>query len=335
MASKTLDRPDVIRLIAGPWISQSIYVIAKLGIFDLLEKEAYYQPIAQKVGAQPEVLLRILQALVSEGLLEQLDNERFALTSSGRLLTSDVHGGLRNLAILWGEEFYHSWGSLLSTVETGETAFDSVHGASLFAYLQTRPEVAQRFNKTMTELANVFYPAIVASYDFSTSTQLVDVAGGCGTLLGIILKANPHLKGTLFDLPHVVEQAPAVLASYGVADRCTRVAGSFFESVPSGGDTYILSNIIHDWDNDRAVEILKNCRAAITSTGKLLLVEMVLATEEEPQLARMTDLNMLVLTGGRERTRSDFSQLLERSGFTLQRIVPVGDMTCIVEAIPN
>jgi precorrin-6B methylase 2 len=272
---------------------------------------------------------------VSVGIVSEISPGTFVLTEIGSLLRSGAAGGLRSLALLWGEEFYQAWGNLLETLQTGTTAFDHLYGTNLFQYLHSKPEVARTFDEAMTGLAEFLYPKLLATYDFSSCKQLVDVGGGCGTLMGLILAANPSLKGTLFDQPDVVPQSKTVLSAYGVLDRCEIVAGDFFEAVPMGGDTYVLSNIIHDWDNDRALSILRNCRRAIDEQGRLLLVEMVLSSQQQPTLAQMTDLNMLILTGGRERTQEDFTSLLTNSGFALKRVLPVQQITCIVEAVPN
>ncbi len=326
---------ELLEMIAAPWISQSIYVAVKLGIIDLLTNVTSYKVLAQKVNANPEVLYRVLQGLVSVGIVSEIHLGSFVLTEMGQLLVSGKPGKLSSLALLWGEEFYQAWGNLLETVQTGNTAFDSVYNTNFFEYLRNKPEVARTFNDTMTGLTALLYPKVPNTYDFSSYKRLVDVGGGCGALIGLILKANPSLKGVLFDQSNVVTNANSVLSDYGVLDRCEIVAGDFFEKVPAGGDIYLLSNIIHDWDNDQAVSILKNCRRAIDEQGHLLLVEMVLSNEQEPKLARMTDLNMLVLTGGRERTQEEFTSLLSSSGFTLKRFLPIEQLIYIVEAVPN
>lgn len=325
----------LFKLIAAPWISRCIYVFVKLGVVDLLEKGAMdFRQIAGVVEADPEALYRVLQGLARVGLVVEVSPGTFALTKLGECLKSGSPGELRSWALLWGEEFHHAWSELLEAVRTGTTAFDRVYGANLFQYLGNNKETARTFDRAMTGLAELLYPSVIAAYDFSMSKQVVDVGGGCGTLIASILAANPNLKGILFDQPDVVRQATTVLEAYGVAERCEIMAGDFFKAVPTGGDTYVLSNIIHDWDDDRAAAILHNCRQAIDERGKILLVEMVLSGKNEPALARATDLNMLVLTGGRERTEEQFSKLLACSGFELKRVIPVQPMTCVVEAIP-
>lgn len=325
----------LFKLIAAPWISQSIYVFVKLGVVDLLSNGAMdFRKIAEVVAAEPEALHRVLQGLAKTGLLKEISPGTFALTKLGECLKSGAPGGLRSWALLWGEELHHAWGELLEAVRTGTTAFDRAYGANLYQYLHDNPETARTFDDAMTGLAELIYPGVVAAYDFSTSKQLVDVGGGCGTLIASILVANPNLRGILFDQPHVVSKASTVLEAYSVRERCEIVSGDFFCAVPTGADTYLLSNIIHNWDNERAAAILLNCRRAIAEGGTILIVETVLSGKDEPALARVNDLNMLVLAGGRERTEDEFSKLLARSGFELKRVIPVQPMTCVVEAIP-
>lgn len=325
----------LFKLIAAPWISRSIYVFVKLGVVELVSNGSQdYRQIAEVVEADPEALYRLLQGLAKTGLLIEIRPGTFALTKLGECLKSGAPGGLRSWALLWGEELHHAWGELLEAVRTGTSAFDRAYGASLYQYLHDNPETARTFDDAMTGLVELMYPGVVAAYDFSRSRQLVDVGGGCGTLIASILAANPNLKGILFDQPDVVSKASTVLEAYGVTARCEIVSGDFFEAVPTGADTYLLSNIIHNWDDERAAAILLNCRRAIAEGGKILLVETVLSGKDEPALARLNDLNMLVLTRGRERTEDEFSKLLAYSGFELKQVIPVQPMTCVVEAVP-
>jgi len=325
----------LFKLIAAPWISRCIYVFVKLGAVEVLSNGAMnFREIASKVEADPEALHRVLQGLAKTGLLIETCPGTFALTRLGECLKSGAPGALRSWALLWGEEYHEAWSELLPAVQTGTTAFDRAHGANLYQYLSDKPETARNYNEAMTGLAELVYPAVVAAYDFSKSRQIVDIGGGRGTLIASILATNPNLRGILFDQPTVVSKASTVLEYYSVVDRCEIVAGDFFAGVPTGGDIYVLSNIIHNWDDERAMTILQNCRRAITESGTLLIVETVLSGKNEPALARVHDLSMLVLTGGRERTEDEFSQLLARSGFELKRVLPVQPMTCIVEAIP-
>lgn len=294
-----------------------------------------YQQIARCVGAHPEALCRVLRALAVElELLSEISPGIFTLTDLGKCLLSGAPGASKNMALWWGDVLYRVWGDLLKTVMTGNTAFDQVYGMQLFQYLGENQEAARNFNAAMSGLAEFICSGVVTAYDFSMFQRLVDIGGGSGTLIASILTANPNLKGVLFDQPQVVSHATTVLEAYGVADQCEILEGNFFEAVPSGGDAYILSNVIHNWDDDQAVSILHNCYQAMDERGRLLLVEMVLSGKEEPALARLVDMTMLVLIGGRERTEQEFSKLLARSGFKLERVIPVQSMTCVLEALP-
>jgi precorrin-6B methylase 2 len=293
-----------------------------------------FRQIAEAVEAEPEALHRVLQGLAKTGILTEVHPGTFTLTKLGECLKLGAPGALRSWALLWGEEYYNAWSKLLPALQKGTTAFDIAYGANLYQYLNNNPETAQTYDTAMTGLAELVYPAVVAAHDFSNSRQLVDIGGGCGTFIAAILAANPNLRGILFDQPDVVNKAAPILEANNVADRCEIVAGDFFTAVPQGGDTYVLSNILHNWDDEQAGVILHNCRQAIAQSGRILIVETVLSGKDEPALARVHDLSMLVLTRGRERTEDEFSQLLARSGFDLKRVLPVQPMTCVVEAVP-
>ena len=325
----------LFKLIAAPWISRSIYVFVKLGVADVISDGVHdFKQIVEKVEADPEALYRLLQGLVSTGILTESQPGTFALTKLGECLKPGAPGALRSWALLWGEEYHYAWGELLEAVRTGKTAFDRAHGANLYEYLDSNPETARTYNEAMTGLAELVYPAVISAYDFSTSKQVVDIGGGRGTLIASILAANPNLKGILFDQPAVVSKASTVIEAHGVAERCEIEKGDFFDKVPTGADTYVLSNILHNWDDEKAAAILQNCRRAIAEGGRILIVETVLSGKNEPSLARVHDLSMLVLTRGRERTEDEFTTLLAHSGFELKRVIPVQPMTCIVEAVP-
>lgn len=236
----------------------------------------------------------------------------------------------------------HAWTDLYTTVKTGEPAFDRVHGAALFDYLAEHPEDAAVFDAAMTSTSKSNTVSIVAAYDFTRFGTIVDVGGGQGGLLAAILAANPHLHGVLFDAPTVVAGAAEELSRAGVGDRCTVVGGDFFDSVPAGGDAYLLSGVIHDWDDDHAVKILSACRAAMADTGCVLIAEMVLpqgpekGTEKDtaPLTGKLLDVEMLVMTsGGRQRTEAQFRTVLHQAGLRLTRILPSSGPVSVVEAL--
>jgi hypothetical protein len=325
-------------MISGSWVSQAIYAAAKLGIADRVQdlpKSA--QTLAAETNSHAPSLYRLLRALASIGIFAEDDQGRFGLTPLAELLQTHVPGSLRGWAIMSGSDWrWQPWGQILQSVQTGEVAFAHVFGMGAFEYFTQHPTAAQIFDQGMTSVSSALVPAVVASYDFSGIHHLVDVAGGHGSLLAAILQANPNMKGTLFDLPHVIEGAHqhGHLDQAGITDRCQWVAGNFFESVPSGGDAYLLKSIIHDWDDEQALIILKNCRQAMDNQGRLLLVEIVIPTGNQPSLGKFLDLEMLIMAGGRERTEHEYRALLAAAGFTLSRIVPTPSPIHVIEGWP-
>ena len=242
---------------------------------------------------------------------------------------------MRSLAIMYNEEQYRAWSDVLHSVQSGDKAFDRQFGMSYFSYLAQHPESDRVFNQAMTGWTMQLVDAVIDAYDFSSFQTLVDVGGSYGTLLAAILRANPDAHGVLFDQPHVAADAGEHLAQAGVADRCTAVGGDFFVEVPAQGDAYLLAQILHDWDDERSVEILKQCRRAIPPHGKLLVIELVLPEGEEPFFGKWLDLHMLVLLGARERTAAEYAALFDASGFTLERVVPTSAGPSIVQAAPT
>ena len=320
-------RERLLALVRGYRISQAIYVATRLGIPDLLaDGPRELDELAQATGSHPPSLRRVLLILAGVGVLDKVGPRRFALTSMGVGLRTGVPRSLRpSVLFLLSESHWQPWGHLLHTVRTGETAFDHVHGTGLFDYLAGHPEVATLFNAGMAGNSPDHARLVAATYDFSRMRTVVDVGAGRGRLLSTILERYPHLRGILFDRPHVIEDARQIVTEAGVADRCELVGGSFFETVPEGGDVYILRNIIHDWEDDQAVAILTNCRRAMADGARLLLVERYIADDPREALPVLhADLEMLVNVGGRERTTDEYATLLARSGFRLAQTTSLG-----------
>jgi hypothetical protein len=244
----------------------------------------------------------------------------------GAVLRADVPNSLRpSVLFTLNESHWRPWGHLLHTVRTGETAFEHVHGMGLFDYLATHPEVSALFNAGMAGNSPAHARLVATECDFSRMSLVVDVAGGHGRLLAAILERNPHLRGILFDLPHVIEDARQLVNDAGVGARCEFVGGNFFEAVPPGGDAYILRNIIHDWGDDQAVAVLKTCRRAMADGARLILVERYVAEDpREAPLIHHADLEMLVNVGGVERTTDEYASLLQCSGFQLTQTISLG-----------
>ena len=338
-SNQTPEQPaqvQMLQIISGFWISRAIYVIAKLGIPDLLKsgpKTAEELASATKMHAPS--LYRILRALASVGVVTSHEGKRFALTPLSETLVTDAPGSLRWFAVSeLGQEHYPAWGNLMHSVETGEIAFDDFFGVDIWKYFQQNPADAAVFNDSMSSVTAATNEAITSLYDFSGFKKLVDVGGGHGGLITSVLKLNPQLKGILFDAPQVIEGARAKIEAAGVADRCETVAGDFFKSVPEGGDAYIMKWIIHDWDDERAITILKNCRNRMPLNGRVILVDCVVPETDEPHFSKFIDLNMLVMTGGKERTAKEFEELLAAAGFKLLRVIPTDLPTSIVEGAP-
>ena len=316
--------------------TQLLYVAAKLGIADLLaDGPRDADALAAATGAHPDALRRVLRASATLGIFAERGDGTFALTGLSRLLQSDTSGSLRASAIMFGEEWcWKPYGELLRSVLTGETAFDHIFHKGFFDYLGDHPEAATVFDDAMTNFSRDHAKAVVEAYDFSGVRQVVDVGGGHGSLLAAILKTSPSATGVLFDQPSVVAGATGGLKSEGVADRCDLVSGDMFESVHAGGDAYVLKWIIHDWDDARAIAILKSCREAMADNGRVLLIERVLAPPGEVSQGTRGDVTMMALMGGRERTEADFRGLLEASGFRLTRVVPTAIELSVIEAHP-
>ena len=327
----------MLDLIIGYWVSQLIHVVAKLGLADLL-KSGPKSPadLARSVGTDPTTLGRVLRALAAVGVFAERKDGRFALTPLGATLRSDRPDSMRAFAIMMVEDYWvQAWTDVLQSVKTGQTAFDRVHGLKIFDYLGKHPDKARVFGEAMTSISGTENPAVAGAYDFSKVGTLVDVGGSHGHLLAAILKANRKLKGVLFDLPQVLDQArnAPYVTNRDIAGRIELTPGDFFKSVPAGADAYIMKYILHDWDDELCVKILENCRRAMAPNGRVLVVDTVIPPGNDPHWGKLLDINMLVGPGGRERTRSEFVQLFARAGLRLRRIVPTASPLSIVEGV--
>ena len=328
------EREALFRMISGYQLTQLVHVVAVLGIADLLGAGAKSaRELAAELGAKADRLYRVLRALGAVGVLEEREGQRFALTPMSELLRADHPESLRPMAIFLGGASYRTWSELLYGVMTGVTPAEKVFGMSGFEYMQRDPEVGAAFDATMTAVSRRAVNALVERYDFSGARTVVDVGGGHGILIAGILQANPHLQGILFDQPSVVAGAGRTLEEAGVADRCECVGGDFFRAVPPGGDVYVLRSILHDWDDMPATTILTNCERAMAEGGKVLVMESVVDAGEKSVAAKMLDVQMLVMTGGRERTVEEFEELFAAAGLEVARAIPVGVDGRIVEGV--
>jgi ubiquinone/menaquinone biosynthesis C-methylase UbiE len=337
-APKQQEQPQVamFQIISGFWISRGVFVIAKLGIPDILKtgpKTA--AELASATDTHAESLFRVLRALVSVGVLAADSENRFSNTPVSETLITDAPGSLRWFTISeLGQEHYPAWGNLMHSVKTGEIAFDNFFGNDIWAYFRNNPEDATVFNNSMSGITAALNESLRSVYDFSKFKTVVDVGGGHGGLIKEILKSNPNAKGILFDAAEVINGSRERLAEAGLSDRCEAVAGDFFKAVPEGGDAYVMKWIIHDWDDERAIKILKNCRAQMGPGARLIIVDCVVPETNEPHFSKFIDLNMLVMTGGKERTAKEFATLLEASGFKLLQVVGTDQPTSIIEGQP-
>jgi len=328
--------PALFQIATGYWLSQAVYVAAKLGLADLLkDRPRSCHELAAVTGTDPRCLFRLLRALSAARIFVRTQGDHFALATAGKSLQRDAPGSQRAIIMTLGEVHYQAWGSLLHCVRTGSTGFESTFGTSLFAYLQSSPEAADTFNRGMSDVASMLAYAVLLAYDFSRISFLVDVGGGQGQFLRTILQLHPEMKGTIFDLPSTIEQVKQDVNGDPCGSRIAAIGGDFFHSVPEGADAYVLCGVIHDWDDDPAVHILRNCRLAMNRKGRLLLVEVVVPDDDDHCFSKLLDLNMMVMTGGRERTRAEFAALLNTAGYSLGRIIPTLAPQSVLEAIPS
>jgi C-methyltransferase len=325
----------VLDLITGKWRAQAVCVAAELGLADILrDGPRSTEEIAEIAKVSGDGVYRLLRALASLGLFASLPGRRFTLTPLGAYLRSDVPGSLRGFARFAGHDVtWRPWGDLAYSVRTGTPAFVHIFGMRSFDYYAQHPDVAAIVNDAMTAVTTTESTAITAAYDFSKIGTLVDVGGGHGLLLASILKADSGMRGILFELPYAAEGASGLFRREGLADRCAVIGGDFFDSVPEGGDVYILKKVIHDWNDERASHILRNCQRAMRPQAKLLLVERVITPGDEPDPRKFSDLEMLVLNYGRERTEAEFEELYGKAGFRLTRVVPTTSPLSIIEGV--
>jgi hypothetical protein len=320
----------------GMWVAQCVATAARLGIADAL---AQSQPqgstaLARAVGADASALARLLRALASLGVLAEPIPQQYALTSVGELLRADVPGSMRDWLIAETDTpHWQAWGQLYEGVRSGRTVVPELFGMHIYEYYAAHPADLAFFSRAMGNVSALVAHGTVQHYDFSRARQIIDVGGADGGLLLAILDANPHVHGTVFDRPQVVEAARQAIEAKNYQARCHAVGGDFFQAVPRGGDLYLLKFILVDWKDAEALRILQNCRAAITPDGKVLVIEMTIPDDNNPSPGQLFDLNMLVMTGGQERTQSEYGALFAKAGFRLNRVVPTGSPFQVMEAV--
>lgn len=311
---------ELRRKIMGFIVAQAIHAVTEAGVVDrLAEHPRTVAELAAATGTDPDALHRFLRALTAEGLFVEDPPGTVALTEMGALLRSDAPGSLRHFSALMTGEAYQVWELAGHSLRTGTAAFAQRFGKPLFDWLAEHPDKAAQFNTAQAGLVQLRLLPLL-DHDWSDVATVVDIGGGNGGLLSRLLTRHRHLHATLLDLPHVVEQASATLAAAGVADRCQLVPGDFLTTVPDGADAYVMAQILHDWDDDKAAQILHRCRAAMPDNARLLVLEQAIPDHHQPHPAKLLDLHMLVLLGGRERTETDWHNLLGKTGFTVTAI---------------
>jgi hypothetical protein len=325
----------MLEMITNAWVSQSITTAVDLGIADaLVDGPLSAEQLADAVNANADTVRRLLRALIGRGVFRQLGDGRYALNRLGDTLRSDSEVSLRGMARYVGAPQHREhWNHLSTAIRTKHAVVSDIRGKPIFEYLAEEKELDQSFNEAMTQMSELAIPPVIAGYDFSRFSTIVDVAGGHGRLLAAILNATPHAQGILFDQPHVVADAPPLLKQHRVADRVRVAEGSFFESITEGGDAYVLKHIVHDWPDEQALQILRNIRTAAEVGKHVLLVEMVLPEHDRDFVGNWLDLEILLEFDACERTAAEYGLLLERAGFRMTRVVKTASPYSVVEAV--
>jgi hypothetical protein len=324
---------QMMKMIVSKWISKPIYVAAELGIADELSRGGKtIEALARTSNTHAPTLYRIMRALASAGIFCETRERFFELTPLAECLKT---GAMRSFALLFNARWNdRAWEYLLDSVRTGTSAFEIAYDQPLFQWLENNPDAARLHDEANAVKSAQSHRAVVDVYDFSNIRHLTDVGGGRGALMSEILAANPRMKGVVADLPGVAREAGTMIQDSGFSDRCTVAECDFFDRIPAGSDAYLMSNILHDWSDDACTTILKNCHQAMTLQSILLVVEMVVPAGNAPSVVKLLDLEMLVMTGGRERTLAEFRHLFGIAGFQLARCIPVQDELCLIEGFP-
>ena len=326
----------LLELMSGFMATHAVYAAARLGIADVLARGPRSAgDVAAELGTSPDATYRLLRACAAAGVFHEEADGRFALTATANALRADTPDSMRSVVLMIGDPRYQSvWGQLPESVTSGLPGAEAVHGVSMWELLDRDPDYADTFNDAMTRLTTLDWPTVAAAYDFTTFPRIVDIGGGHGQLLALMLGAAPAAHGILLERESLIAGALERLREAGVLSRCRLDAGSFFDTAPDDGDLYVLRRVVHDFDDDRAVALLSNLRRHMPRRATLLLMESVVPPGNEPHFAKSLDLDMLLFVGGRERTEVEFGALLDRAGFEMTRVVPTISMISLVEARP-
>ncbi len=340
MSQESMETPpaavQLMQIAWGYWNSQILRQAAEMGIADKFRpgESRRADDLAGEFGMHQGAFRRFMRTLTGMGLVKTVAPHTYELTELGEALRTGAPGNARSTTIcLIGSFVAPAWQNLDYALQTNEPGLEKHYGKGLFEVIQETPGMPEMFSETMVGIHGQEPPAVAEAYDFSGIGTLVDVGGASGNMLGHVLSRHPHLKGVLYDLPHVVTDAPALLEKFGVADRVAIEGGSFFEGVPKGHDAYLMSHIIHDWDEQECATILGHCRDAMADDGRVLIVEMVIPENDDPHPGKVLDMMMLTGPGGAERTPSEYAELLAASGLRMTRVVPTGSAVSVVEAV--
>ena len=326
---------QVMPIIMGLMTSSAVFALARLGVPDHLESgPKSVEELSETVGAQPELLSRLMRATEGMGVLERTSDGKWRQTPMSDVLRTHSEKSLRDLAVFMADDWHvRAFGSLDETVRTGELATDRIYGEPAFEYLRKNPEAGEHFNRAMASFTATDAPAVIDAYDFKGIESLTDVGGGHGLLLTTILQKYPGMTGILYDLPQVIRTAEQHLAE-SVRDRVKMIEGDMFESVPPGADAYIVKRIIHDWSDDQCKQILTNCRSGVRENGRLIVVDAVVPMDAQFSPAKIMDLAMMLFVGGKERTKDEFRALFEASGWKLSQVIPTASQLSVIEGVP-
>jgi hypothetical protein len=319
------------------WIAKALGVACELNLADILKTgPKTIEEIANESHTHPQSLCRLLRALAGEGIFKELPGKIFTNTRLSLALTSDPGSMKYMIQHQMNETNWNIIGKLNFSIATGQSAAREVLGTDIFDHLSKNTEKNELYNKAMTNTSVLSSTAILSAYSFRDLKCVVDIGGGEGHLLANILKKNRHLRGILFDFPHVVKNAGATFDQLGTGNRVQIVSGNFFETIPAGGDTYIMKNILHAFDDTTCIKLLKNIRSSMNDRVRLLIIETVISENNKPEFGKLFDLQMLLGTeGGKERTRKEFQYIIKESGFRLKKVIPTVSPFSIVEAVKD
>ena len=325
---------EIVQMAMGGFVTRALYALAELGIADYFENETVSaEDIARATGVSAPFLYRLLRNMTGFGLFTEDESHRFSLTTKGASLQSGfIRSSVRTLA---GPTVWRALDEVVYAIKSGESCAQKTLRKPIFEYLRQNPDEMHLFNESMTAIHRDEPAAIVKNYDFSGIGRLMDIGGGTGGLLAEILREYPQMDGVLYELPEVANDARQNLEARGLSTRCEVIEGNFFDSFPPGGDAYILSHVIHDWDEESCLKILKNCHTAMQNKSRLLIIEQVIPSDDGFHPAKILDLLMLTMMTGQERTREEYAELLRKADFQLERTIATPSAASVLEAFPR